>query len=270
MTRVGWLADSGNLDGTNLGGAEFTQAEFAAAAPDGADIVFVPHDADLETLASLAACDVVCCFNVGLYPQETLQVLAGYHADGGRVIRYWNDVAPHGDHDLTRWFVNNATSVFCSPLHYQRFPWVDGAIDHELIPPPVDLDRFREAAARSNGNRKGVVSVAAWRGWGKTPYLSFEWARRAGVDIDFYGGGATAPAGSKHVPYDELPDLLARYGTFVYLPSQLEPFCRTVVEAWAAGCRVVTNGLVGATYWVRECPHRLDSAGEDFWKLVLR
>ena len=46
-----------------------------------------------------------------------------------------------------------------------------------------------------------------------------------------------------------MPDLLARYQTFVYLPSAIEPFCRVAVEAWAAGCDVLVNSLVGARYY---------------------
>ena len=109
--------------------------------------------------------------------------------------------------------------------------------------------------------------MAPWRGWGKTPLLTEQWAQ-ANEPVDFYGGGQIAPPGSVHVPYDELPGVLARYHTFVYLPTRIEPFCRLAVEAWAAGCQVVVNGLVGARYWIEENPGPLDTAREDFWKLV--
>jgi glycosyltransferase involved in cell wall biosynthesis len=54
----------------------------------------------------------------------------------------------------------------------------------------------------------------------------------------------------------------------VFLPSGLEPFCRTVAEAWAAGCEVVTNRLVGALHWIENEPEKLESAAADFWEVV--
>lgn len=256
--KVAWLADAGNLDGTGVGGAELTQAEFRAAKPKDVRVIGVGPG----TLDRIEECDVVCCFNVALYPPETKQALSGK-----RIVRYWSDVAPHGDHKLTRWFLANATNVFCSPLHYDRFPWRNGAdVDHHVIPPAVPLQRFRDAAERSQ-ERSGAVSIAPWRGWGKSPQLAQEWARGNG-SIDFFGGGQLAPEGSVHVSYDEMPDLLARYETFVYLPTALEPFCRVVVEAWAAGCAIVTNRLVGARYFLEEAPEKLETAAEDFWSLA--
>jgi hypothetical protein len=42
------------------------------------------------------------------------------------------------------------------------------------------------------------------------------------------------------------------------------------VEADAAGCKVITNRLVGARYWLEKAPDKLESAADDFWKLVTR
>jgi hypothetical protein len=258
--RVAWLADLSNTDGSGPGGAEMTQAEFCAAAPDGVEIVYVAKD----RLGDAGDCDIACVFNVALYPEETVQAL-----EGKRVVRYWNDVAPHGSPDLTRWLLANSMNVFCSPLHYERFPWINGnKPEYALIPPPVDLQPFRKAAQASQ-ERSGAVSVASWRGWGKTPDLAQQWAQGNG-GIDFYGGGQCAPPGSVQVPYEQLPGLLAKYETFVYLPTAIEPFCRTVAEAHAAGCEIVTNRLVGANYWLQCDPGAIDTAPEDFWKLVLR
>jgi glycosyltransferase involved in cell wall biosynthesis len=53
------------------------------------------------------------------------------------------------------------------------------------------------------------------------------------------------------------------------LPTVIEPFGRLVAEAWAAGCRIVTNDLVGAKYWIQNDPDAIETAAEDFWKLVL-
>lgn len=259
--KVGWLADPGNTDGTGIGGAEMTATEFRLAAPGDVRVRVVRRD-ELEAVRD---CDVVCCFNVALYPEGTLGAVKDKP-----VVRYWSDVAPHGDVKLTQWFVERATNVFCSPLHFERFPWLNGhKVDHHLIPPPVDLQRFRDAAERSQG-RAGAVSVSAWRGWGKTPYLTQEWARKNGVKVDFFGAGQCAPEGSETVLYSEMPDLLAGYETFVFLPTALEPFCRVVAEAHAAGCEIVTNRLVGALHWLENDVHAIDRAPQTFWDLVLK
>lgn len=244
-----WLADSHDPPG----GAELTQAEFRAAAPEGVRVIDCPPD----HLERLNDCEVACVFNAVTYPRETID-----HLGGKRVVRYWNDLAPFGDQALTRWLCEHSLNIFCSPLHRDRFPH-----DHngsELIPPPVDLDRFR-AAARANGERKGAVSVGSWGNPGKAPWRAAEVA----PDVDFYGGGPVAPEGSEPVAYEDLPALLARYATFVYLPDAVEPFGRVVAEAWAAGLRVITNRLLGARYWIEEAPDKMETAASDFWALVL-
>jgi hypothetical protein len=40
------------------------------------------------------------------------------------------------------------------------------------------------------------------------------------------------------------------------------------VEAWAAGLELVVNRLVGARYWITDNPDGLETAAEDFWKVV--
>jgi glycosyltransferase involved in cell wall biosynthesis len=132
----------------------------------------------------------------------------------------------------------------------------------------VDLARFEAAAAEVNGSRSGAVSVGQWRNYGKAPHRAAEWAEAHG-GIDFFGAGVFAPRGSQEVAYDDMPALLARYSTFVHLPIVIEPFGRLVAEAWAAGCEIVTNNLVGAKWWITESPDALYTAGEDFWRTVL-
>lgn len=250
--RVAWLAD----DPGYVGGAELTEREFKAACPPGHQSYYSGPD---QMDVVLPGRDVVCVFNCVTYPAETIQYL-----EGKRVVRYWNDLAPHGSPELRQWLIENAVNVFCSPLQAERF---SGAASPHFIPPPVPLERFREAA-RASEERSGAVSVAAWQNPGKGPHLAQEWARGNG-GITFYGGGPYAPEGSAPVRYEDMPEILARFKEFVFLPTALEPFGRCVVEAWASGCVVVTNRLVGARYWIDEKPEALDTAAEDFWRLVL-
>ena len=113
------------------------------------------------------------------------------------------------------------------------------------------------------------MCVGSWRNYGKAPHKVAEWATTANRPVDFYGGGQLAPPGSVEVNHEAMPGLLASYETFVFLPTVLEPFGRVVAEAWAAGCEVVTNELVGAGYWIQEDPQAIETAANDFWRAVL-
>jgi glycosyltransferase involved in cell wall biosynthesis len=242
--RVGWLMD----EPTSPGGAELTQAEFRAAAPDGVDIIDCPPGAVDPDL------DRYILHNIVQYGLEDLTPLKKR-----RVFKYHHDVGPWIQPPVWKWLRQNCLHICCSPIQASYLN-----IAASFIPPAVDLERFEKAAEGVNGDRDGVVSVGSWRNYGKAPHKAAEWADG---NIDFFGGGPLAPAGSSEVSYDAMPALLASYRTFVFLPSVIEPFGRVVAEAYAAGCEIVTNNLVGARYWITEKPDALESAAEDFWKV---
>lgn len=246
--RVGWLVDKP----TQPGGAELTEAEFRAAAPDGVQIVSCPADRPVDR-----ECDRYVIHNCMSYELLNLASIP----PNVPVFKYWHDVGPWLSDEVQEWIDRNAIEICCSPIQAEHMELPNAV----CIPPPVNLDRFTQAARRVNGNRSGVVSVASWRNHGKAPHKVAEWA---GNNVDFFGDGPFAPPGTPTIPYDAMPDLLASYETFVFLPTVLEPFGRTVAEAWAAECDVVTNGLVGAAYWIENDPAAISTAGADFWKLV--
>jgi hypothetical protein len=248
MTRVGWLADKAGY----VGGAELTTAEFRAAAPEGVEIVDCPPGAVVK------GCDRYVIQNCVLYTLKDLD-----RTDYKPTVKYWHDVGPHISPAVRGW-LEHTKQVCCSPVQAEYM----GLDDATLIPPPLNLARFEQAAAEVNGSRSGAVSVGQWRNYGKAPHRAAEWAEAHG-GIDFFGTGVFAPRGSKEVDYDDMPALLAQYRTFVHLPIVIEPFGRLVAEAWASGCEVVTNNLVGAKWWITEKPDALYTAGEDFWRVVL-
>jgi hypothetical protein len=245
--KVGWLQDPGNGDGSR-GGAELTMDEFKRAAPDGVEVLDCPAGGVGPGL------DAYVVGNCVTYTEEDL-----WATESARVVKYVNDVMPHVDLSVKAHLFKHARLVFCSPLQatYMGFP------DGLCVPPALDLDPFRQAAKNAS-ERRGSVTVGAWMNWGKSP----ERAREVAPDVEFFGSGPCAPAGSVAVEYEALPKLLARYRTFIYLPSVLEPFGRAVVEAWAAGLQVVTNRLVGARHWINEQPSKLETAAGDFWGTV--
>jgi glycosyltransferase involved in cell wall biosynthesis len=250
VIRVGWLADAASY----IGGAELTQAEFRAAAPDDVEIVDCPAGAVVHDLDRYA---VHNCVN---YTADDLKVIADAPA-----VNYYNDVGTWLRDDRRDVLRQHARPVCCSLLQAQYMGLEDTAV---LIPPPVDLDRFMLAAAAVNGSRAGRVSVGSWRNLGKAPHRAAEWAAERG-GVDFYGDGPFAPTTSRPVDYEQMPALLAGYETFVFLPSVLEPFGRLVVEAWAAGCALVINELVGAKQWLEHDPDAIRSAADDYWDLLL-
>ncbi len=249
MIRVGWLADPSAV----VGGAELTHAEFIMAAPDEVEIIpCLPGEVD-------TTCDryaIHNCLSYGLEEFKSLPTVPTF--------KYWHDVGPHVNPKVRGWLDTNCEYICCSPLQAE----VMGIGKPILVPPAIDLDRFASAAADVDQERKGAVSVASWANPGKAPHQVAEWGAQKG-GVDFFGGGVCAPQGSREVAQSTLPLLLANYKTFVFLPTAIEPFGRVVVEAWAAGCEVVTNGNVGARYWIEENPEGLETAAADFWKAVL-
>lgn len=242
--------DAGNLDGT-LGGAELTMSEFRRAAPEGVEVVV--EDAETIVVGNCTSFD---------------GTLIGDLEDK-RVIRYWNDVDPNSDPKLRRWLLDNAVNIFTSPLHVERFP--HEVEDPLIVPPPVRLDEFRPTRqVRKNTERKGAVAIGAYQNPGKGGRALAEWAVANG-GLDIYGTGSYIPADYYLGPldYGDVAKTLWQYETFVHLPTDLEPFGRAVVEAWAAGCELVVNGNVGAVHWIQHEPEKLETAAEDFWNVVL-
>lgn len=241
---VAFLGDRGNQDGT-IGGAELTMLEFSRAAP--AEVV---HATTLDA-------QMVVIGNCATYSKALIPELVGK-----RIVWFHNDLSPHIDPGLKVWLDENATHVFCSPLQRDRY-----GLDGELIPPAIDLDRFK----KSNG--EGMVSIGTWQNPGKGQQSLWEYAERHGP-IDIYGTGPFAPTQPPlqfkgAVQYDDVPEVLSQYATFVHLPWDVEPFGRGVVEAWASGLDLVVNDLVGARYWIEQAPEKLHTAAEDFWSLCL-
>lgn len=248
--RVGWLQDTAGY----VGGAELTADEFRDAAPPDIEIIDCPPG-DVDPLL-----DRYVIQNCVTYTVADLAVLEGLP-----VVKYHHDVGPWLQPGVRAWLDEHAVSVCCSPAQAAYM----GLDDPVLIPPPVDLERFERAAANVNGSRAGVVSVGQWRNFGKAAHRVAEWGDAHGQPVEFFGNGPFAPPGCVEVAYDDMPDLLARYQTFVFLPTVLEPFGRTVAEAWAAGCEVVANRLVGALHWIETDPDAISRAAQDFWKVTL-
>jgi hypothetical protein len=243
--KVAWLQD----DPGYVGGAELTCAEFKAAAPEGVEVVDVPWD-KFET-----GFDVTVVHNHFQYHDADLESITG------RVVRYYHDVRPQR--------VKPDLAIFCSPLQ-RDYMGLEGV----CIPPALNLSAFKpNRQHRRNGKREGTCSIAQWRNPGKGAFLIEEWAEANGP-VTVYGEGEFFPRGPNidfMGPLDQaaVAQTLWEYERFVFLPFEQEPYCRSVVEAWAAGCEVVTNDLIGARHWIANDPDALTTAADDFWQAVL-
>lgn len=251
--KVAFLYDPGNADGT-LGGAELTMREFMEAAPEGVEV------------AEVEEADAVVVGNCTSFSADIIDSLRGK-----RITRYHHDLARHEHPELCEWLEQNATHIFTSPLHQMKYG-LNGVWPN--IPPAIDLSRFQpNRQSRRHGKREGNVSIACWQNAGKGAQLLYEWSERNGL-VDIYGTGNFAPFGetlSYKGPLDpgQVPEVLWGYERFIFLPSAVEPFGRSVVEAWSAGCKLTVNANVGARYWLEENPEGLESAARDFWSVVL-
>ena len=240
--KVGWLADSPGY----IGGAELTQAEFKAAAPDDVEVVDCPPGSVDST------CETFVVHNHWTYEDADLANLRG------RVVRYYHDIRPM--------WVKSDISIFCSPQQRDRM-----RLKGECIPPPLNPEDFKPPR-QSKKRREGTCSIAGWRSPGKGGQYVQEWAVSNDIDVHVYGGGSFVPQGlgiKNHGPVlpEKVREVLWSYERFVFLPWEFEPFCRTVAEAHFAGCHVVTNNLIGARHWL-ERPEVFKTATDDFWSVV--
>ena len=253
--KVAWLHDYGNADGTK-GGAELTMDAFREAAPP-----WVEFSPDAGT---------VVIGNCVTFQPEIISEL-----EGKRVIRYHHDLSYAEHPRLREWLDKKAEHIFTSPLHLKHYkPAAERASRAKIIPPPVELDRFRpNRQQRRHGKRQGIVTVASWQNPNKGAHLVSETLYRQGLTADCWGHGPHVPYG-EHInvkgAYDphDLPQILWQYEQFIFLPNVVEPFGRCVVEAWAAGLEILTNDLVGANYFIESDEAALETAAQDFWEFV--
>lgn len=255
--KVGWLQDHHDW----AGGAELTMAELRAAAPESVEVVDCPPGDVKKGMDAYA---------IGNCVQYRLDDLSP--ARGRPLVKYVNDIWPHSNDPRTReYLLENAKLAFCSPLHRERFPH-EHADEGAIIPPPVDLAPFRKAGGHKPEAKRAGTCWVGMGFYGKGIEQAVEWAS-VNEPVDFFGGGPMMPPPSGlarlmgHVPHDELPAVLADYKRFLFLPTQMEPFARSAIEAWAAGCELVVNRNVGALHYI-ENPEELKGAAKRFWELV--
>ena len=257
--RIGYLRDE---DTAIIGGAELSADAIVAAAPEGVEMLYVPPGEE-----PAQPCDAFLVFNCAFYPPETVQIF-----QGKPVIKKVADFWPHGDDSLRAWLLEfSRRVVFFSKMHYEHFPYNIGT-KVSLCPSPVDTARFRRAGQESK-KRSGVFWMAqTWVHKGLQEAVV--WAENSKTRVDFYGEGPLRPRESQYchyagqVPYNVVPYVMAQYEAFIHVPSWHEPYGRTVIEAWAAGCKLIVNHNIGALWWLENDQDAVHDGAGRFWRII--
>ena len=237
----------GWLPGKYRGGAELSDAEYLAAAPNGVEWSYTSpeaaHDYDRLLLTSVDHLSSADCMAL---------------AEREPVIFLHHDIQP----TLYRRALLEAARVVMlhTPAQAERIlawapdirvEFVLSAIDTSLIRSELEREPVALAAAR-NHPLKGLKNAKIW-------------AARNGYPIRVMTRDTRA----------DVLDAMSRAEVFVHLPVEFESECRSVIEAVLSGCRVVTNENVGVTSiggW--DDPDLLrslvDEAPAKYWEIVCR
>ena len=226
MTRVAWVthhltgerSGSALLPGQYAGGAEMVDADMVAAAPDGVEVVWVPPDRWEEALDA----DRVVITGTDLLSDVAMVRLA----DEAPVVwvHHQQDPSPARAYLLRKAF----PFVGMSDLHVRAEEGWAGVLG-EVCSGWIDVSGIEQGPkgghalwAARNHPQKGLLSARFW-------------AAREGVELREL----------TDVPRDQVLAGMAEARWFVFLPTRLDACPRTLIEAEAAGCDIVTNGNAG-------------------------
>lgn len=266
QVRIGWLED--NIGYT--GGAEMSSATLRKHAPEGVEIVLCPPN--YRPPEDIDAYVIQNCTTYKAYWVEELALKP--------VIKQIRDPWYAGSSLLRRWLLQNAEIlIFSSPVQVDHFEYQTD-LCYKLVPPPVDLEQFREAAVPPR-ERHGNIFVGRCDIF-KGAHVAVDWAIHNSEPLDLYGPQGFGsgkflefgklPANVKfhgQVPYVNMPAIMGRAKRFIAMPSWPEAFGRTTAEAWTAGCELLVRpDKIGACWWIKNDPEALEHGVEMFWEAV--
>jgi glycosyltransferase involved in cell wall biosynthesis len=260
--KIGWLHDHRIEE--HPGGAQLTNEAVIAGAPKWAEVVRCypgeMHDAEAYILNN------VKYFSFQELQQATDTPYVIFEHDCWNILQEWQAGRVKG-------ICNGAKAmVFLSPLHRDTFLAMHRVTPREvyLVPSAIDPEYFMGGQERDGTIWIGTFDLS------KGIVEAVEWAAANGP-VDFYGWGPEPPSGPNvrcygWVDYQDIPDTLAQYERFLFLPSWPEAFGRTVAEAYLSGCQLVCNENVGALSWGWETREEwvdgVGSAPARFWQIM--
>jgi len=255
--KIGWIQDNSAYEG----GAEMAASMIRRSAPD--NVVIIDIDSD-----PYADVDMYLVHNCALYDTSLIPILSKKP-----VVKICYDVWLEGDPMVRKWVFDYAAKIITvSPTMKNWMPSIRAPI--VSIPCPIDLAPF-EAVSNSE-NRSGVCWIGRLHP-GKGVKEALEWSKSTGILVDFYGYGgekerveASACRYCGSLQYSDIPKTLAKYNSFLFLPTLPDACTRTVMEAWAAGCELIVNDMTGALWWIDNAPERLFNISDQYWAEILK
>jgi len=259
MVSIGWLQDRESI----IGGSELSCSRLIETAP--ADIEVVRCPPNKRPPRNVAAFVVQNCTT---YTQRWIEELAVHP-----VIKQVRDPWYAGDAVLRRWILDHAVLVtFSSTVHLATFGYNVNA-PHKIMPPPLDLTPFREAAL-PRAERSGNIFVGRLDPYKGVPAL-IDHALSEHLELDCYGDPYMSfgklPLNIKlhgQAPYELMPQIMGKADTLYFWPEWPEAFGRVVAEAWAAGCFLEVRGKVGAMEWIGHKEDEIEQGSSMFWNAV--
>jgi len=212
---IGWLEDNIGY----VGGAEMSGAALRHNKPDWVEeIILCPPNKRPPT----DEIDLFIIQNCVTYKALWVEELALKP-----VIKQIRDPWFAGSSLLRRWLLEKSELlIFSSPLQAHMFEY-DTDLVYKLVPPPVNLAPFREAAL-PDSEKWGNVFVGRADVF-KGAHAVVDWAIREGEPLDLYGprgfgGGHFLPFGKLppnvkfhgEVPYSHMPRILGRARRLVF------------------------------------------------------
>ena len=261
MVKVGWLADNLGI----IGGAEISDAIFIEQAPEDVEVVRCPPDRRPST-----DIDIFVLGNCITYGEQWIEAL-----ETKPVVMHIHDLWPYGSPILRRWILDEARLVlFNSPKQWDMFRYRVN-VPKAYIHVPVDVEGIKRAVEEYDGRREGIIWLGRVEA-GKGVQYAVDWALINDKRIDFYGLVNDARARRSIVPpcrycgqiaHSDVLGLLAQYDMFWYAPVLGDLYCRSVVEAQAAGLKMMLSGDTHALWgWMNL--NASANAPECFWTLV--
>jgi len=259
MVKVGWLADSFGI----IGGAEISDSIFIAHASQDVEVVRCP-----PSKRPPADVDIFVLGNVITYGKRWIEVL-----ETKPVVMHIHDLWPYGSPVLRRWILNNAKLVmFNSPKQWDMFHYQVN-VPKAYIHIPVDMEGITKTVKEYDGERKGIIWLGRIEA-GKGIQYAVDWSLCNDKRIDLYG-----QMNDPHIrivppcyycgqiAHRDVPGLLAQYETFWYASVLGDLYCRSVVEAAAAGLKMVLVGDTQALWDWLDFQASQD-APDTFWSFI--
>lgn len=253
-----------------LGGAQITTAEMLLKAPSEVEMVYP----DTFSRRRIGGYPLILS-NTGLFRKSDLKWIA----ETQKYIKYERDYSfckrRHATaHDCltecsdtlsfyTELFQNSILNIFLSPLHanvYLKYMPLDRDKVH-IQPSPINVDRFR-----CSKDKEDFYLAVGESGWHK------------GIDLiekELIGKNFVFIGGENKISYDELPNWYKKAKYFIHKPRWIEPFGRTVAEAYCADCILLVNNKIGFLSYSWDYSDRgfvydqLKNAPRLFWNRVI-